>query len=79
MFSQDGTRAYQTTTVNDPATGWSSTVAVIDPTDGTVVGDPLTLNGFPSVGLVFSQDAPAPTKPPPLTIPPRARLPRWWR
>ena len=56
VFSQDGTRAYQTTTVNDPGTGWSSTVTVIDPTDGTVVGDPLTLNGFPSVGLVFSQD-----------------------
>ena len=57
MFSQDGTRAYQTTTINDPGTGSSSTVvAVIDPTDGSVISDPLTLNGYPERRLVFSQD-----------------------
>ena len=29
VFSEDGTRAYQTTSVNDPGTGYSTVVAVI--------------------------------------------------
>src|SRR6185312_12389602 len=56
VLSEDGTRAYETTYVSDPNTGWSSTVTAINASDGTVVGDPIALNGFPINGLVLSED-----------------------
>ncbi|HUL99260.1 MAG TPA: Ig-like domain-containing protein, partial [Mycobacterium sp.] len=42
----DGTRAYQVTTVVDDATGASSTlVAIVNSADGTLVRDPVTVDG----------------------------------
>ena len=41
VFNQDGTRAYQTTSVYDPGTeSWTTVVAVIDPTDSSLVVTP---------------------------------------
>ena len=56
MLSEDEAPAYQTTYVSDPDAGWSSTVTAINASDGTVVGDPIALNGFPINGLVSSED-----------------------